>query len=78
MKIWFYESRGKSYPDIKLIHIVLTDNFWSIIGVNNHLKDVILFSKTLLDAWQKRATKSPWRHTIMDNDSRMTETVVYL
>ena len=48
----------KSYPDIKLIHIMLTDSLWSIIGVNNHKKGVILFSKTFLDGWQKRATKS--------------------
>ena len=32
---------------------------WSIIGVNNHWKDVILSLKTFLDGWQKRATKSP-------------------
>ena len=61
----------KSYPDIKLIHIMLTDSLWSIIGVDNHRKYVILFSERFPDGWQKRATKS-----LMDNDSRITETVV--
>ena len=59
VKIWSYESRGKSYPDMKPIHIMLTDSLCSVIGVNNHRKDVILFSKTFPDGWQKRATKSP-------------------
>ena len=68
----------KSYPDIKLIHIMLTDSLWSIIGVDNNWKDIILFSKTFLDGWQKRATKSPLRRTLIDNDLRITETVVYL
>ena len=36
IKIRLYESREKSYPDIKLIHIMLTDSSWFIIGVNNH------------------------------------------
>ena len=36
----------------------LTDSLWYIIGVNNHWKDVILFSKTFQDGWQ-----------MMDNDS---------
>ena len=51
--------RRDSYYDIKLIYIMVTDSLWSIIGINNHGKDVILFSKTFLDGWQKRATKSP-------------------
>ena len=38
----------ESYPDIKLIHKMLTDNLLSIIGVNNHRKEIILFSKTFL------------------------------
>ena len=68
----------QTYPDIKLIIIMLTDSLWSITGVNNHWKDVILFSKTFLDDWQKLATKSPKRRALMDNDSHITETVVYL
>ena len=56
---------------------MLTDSLWSIIGVNNHWKDVILFLKTFLDGWQKGATKSPQRCTLMDNDVRITETVVH-
>ena len=56
---------------------MLTDSLWSIIGVNNHWQDVILFSKTFLDGWQKRAAKLPQRRTLMD-DLRITETVVYL
>ena len=36
IKIQSYESRGKSYPDIKQIHIMLTDSLRSIIGVNNN------------------------------------------
>ena len=78
IKIRSNKSRGKSYPDIKLIHIILIDSLWYIIGVINHWKDVILFSKTFLDGWQKRAKKSPQRRTLMNNDSRITETVVYL
>ena len=38
----------ESYPDIKLIHKMLTDNLLSIIGVNNHRKEITLFSKTFL------------------------------
>ena len=48
IKIWSCQSRGKSYPDIKLIHKMLTDSLLSIIGINNRWKDVILFSKTFL------------------------------
>ena len=36
-----------------------SDSLGSIIGVINHWKYVILFSKAFLDGWQKRATKSP-------------------
>ena len=38
----------ESCPDIKLIHKMLTDSLLSITGVNNHWKDVTLFSKTFL------------------------------
>ena len=40
--------REKSYPDITLIHTMLTNSLRSIIGVK-HLKDVILLSKTFPD-----------------------------
>ena len=36
IKIRSYESREKSYPDIKPIHIMLTESLPSITGVNNH------------------------------------------
>ena len=36
IKIQSYEFRGKSYPDIKLIHIMLTDSLRSIIGIKKH------------------------------------------
>ena len=52
---------------------MLTDSILSVIGVNNHRKDAILFSKTFLDGWQNRATKSTWRRTLIDNKSRITE-----
>ena len=68
----------ETYLAIELIIIVLNDSLWSIIGVNNQWKDVILFSKTFREGWQKRAIKSPQRRTLMDNDSRITEIVVYL
>ena len=77
INIWSYESRGKSCPEIKLIYNMLIDSLWSIIGINNHWKGVILSSKTFLDSWQKRATKSLQRRTLMGNDSRIAETVVY-
>ena len=57
---------------------MLTDSLWSIIGIKNHWKYVFLFSKTFPDGRQKRATKSPQQRTLMDNDLRITETVVYL
>ena len=67
----------ENYPDIKLIHIMLTDSLWSIIIVNNHWKDVILFSKTFLTKACHEVTFVA--HTdMMDNDSRITKTVVYL
>ena len=34
IKIRSYESRGKSYIDIRLIHIMSTDSLRSMIGVN--------------------------------------------
>ena len=49
----------ETYPAIELIIIVLNDSLWPIIGVNNQWKDVILFSKTFREGWQKRAIKSP-------------------
>ena len=36
IKIRSYEPRGKSYPDIKVIHVMLTDTLRSIIVVNSH------------------------------------------
>ena len=50
INIWYYEPRGKSYPNMKVIHMVLTDSLRSIIGVNGHCKHVICFSKTFLDS----------------------------
>ena len=35
IKISSYKSRGKSYPDIRLIRIMLTDSLLSINGVSN-------------------------------------------
>ena len=51
IKIWFRQSRGKSYPDIKLIHKMLTDSLLSITGVNSwiytRIFDMMLFFCTV-------------------------------
>ena len=41
----------ENYPDIKLIHKMLTDNLLTIIGINNRWKDITLFSKTFLQCF---------------------------
>ena len=59
-----FRVQRESYSDIKLIHIMSTDSLWSITGVNNHWKDVILFSKTFLDGWTNQSIASLW-HRIL-------------
>ena len=61
IKIWSSQFRGKSYPDIKLIHKMLPDSLWPrpIIGVNNHKMSLYFRTHSFLGGQEKRAMKLP-------------------